>query len=202
MAASRRRFDNDALLDAALTCFVEDGYDATAMAALAAAAGTTKPTLYDRLGSKEDIYRQVVEREAAAVRSALERAYEDAATLAGDDAVRLATQPLFDLARERPHGFRILYGSIAGAPIGGLGDRVLGDVTTSVAQLLIRWTTAHDRTVLEEDAHLLATMCVGAVRNAVLAAADGPRRALDDAQRRASEFLSAALFNLPNRSEW
>lgn len=201
VAASRRRFGADDLLDAALRCFAEHGYDGTSMSGLAEAAGTTKPTLYERLGGKEDIYRRVVEREAAQVQRALETAYEDAAALSGGEAVALATRPLFDLARQHPDGFRILYGSIPGAPAGPRGDRVLDDIAASVARLLQRWVAAHGHDLRAGDARLLAAMCVGVVRNAVLHAASAPDVDFDAAQRRAEDFLVAALFNLAPPAE-
>jgi AcrR family transcriptional regulator len=47
--------------DAALRLFLESGYEATSMDAIAAEAGTTKATLYARFGSKEAIFRAVLE---------------------------------------------------------------------------------------------------------------------------------------------
>jgi AcrR family transcriptional regulator len=47
--------------DAALRLFLDNGYEATSMDAIAAEAGTTKATLYARFGSKEAIFRSVVE---------------------------------------------------------------------------------------------------------------------------------------------
>jgi AcrR family transcriptional regulator len=55
-----RRLGN-AARDAALRLFLDNGYEATSMDAIASQAGTTKATLYARFGSKEAIFRSVLE---------------------------------------------------------------------------------------------------------------------------------------------
>lgn len=60
MKAERRR---PLVLDAALPLFVEHGYRNTSMDAVAAAAGVTKPVLYDCFPSKRELLRALVERE-------------------------------------------------------------------------------------------------------------------------------------------
>jgi AcrR family transcriptional regulator len=47
--------------ETALRLFLENGYEATSMDAVASAAGTTKATLYARYRSKEGIFRAVLE---------------------------------------------------------------------------------------------------------------------------------------------
>ncbi|MFG1949394.1 helix-turn-helix domain-containing protein [Nonomuraea sp. NPDC048826] len=53
----------DDLLEAARAVFHAGGYAAAQIADIAKRAGTTKPTLYARLGNKEQIYLAVVRRE-------------------------------------------------------------------------------------------------------------------------------------------
>jgi AcrR family transcriptional regulator len=51
------------VLDAALRLFVEHGYRATSMQAIADAAGVTKPVVYECYPSKEKLFRALIERE-------------------------------------------------------------------------------------------------------------------------------------------
>lgn len=51
---------DEAVRDAALELFLENGYEGTTMNAIAAAAGTTKPSLYARFPTKEDVFRSVL----------------------------------------------------------------------------------------------------------------------------------------------
>lgn len=52
---------NDRILQKALGLFSEKGYDATSVREICEAAGITKPTLYHFYGSKEGVYRAIVE---------------------------------------------------------------------------------------------------------------------------------------------
>ncbi|MBS9375156.1 TetR/AcrR family transcriptional regulator [Rhodococcus sp. B50] len=51
---------DDAVRESALRLFLENGYEGTTMNAIAAAAGTTKPSLYARFPAKEDVFRSVL----------------------------------------------------------------------------------------------------------------------------------------------
>jgi AcrR family transcriptional regulator len=52
---------NDRILQKALELFSEKGYDATSVREICEAAGITKPTLYHFYGSKEGVYRAIVD---------------------------------------------------------------------------------------------------------------------------------------------
>jgi AcrR family transcriptional regulator len=52
---------HDRILKKALALFSEKGYDATSVREICEAAGITKPTLYHFYGSKEGVYRAIVE---------------------------------------------------------------------------------------------------------------------------------------------
>lgn len=69
IAASRA-----ALLDAAHALFVERGYAATSTPEISAAAGLTRGALYYHWADKADLLRAVLEREAEAVRHAIDAA--------------------------------------------------------------------------------------------------------------------------------
>jgi AcrR family transcriptional regulator len=55
------RRSHDRILKKALELFSEKGYDATSVREICEAAGITKPTLYHFYGSKEGVYRAIVE---------------------------------------------------------------------------------------------------------------------------------------------
>lgn len=80
-----RIVDRDAkrqkILEAASACFAKEGYDATSMEAVAAAAGISKGSLYDYFRNKEDLFFGVFEWfQQLIMASALERMgeYQDA----------------------------------------------------------------------------------------------------------------------------
>ncbi|MEU0690050.1 TetR/AcrR family transcriptional regulator [Streptomyces uncialis] len=61
VTSSRGRLDKRrAILDAALRVFGEVGYPAATVDAIAAEAGVAKPTIYNHLGGKENLFRAVM----------------------------------------------------------------------------------------------------------------------------------------------
>ncbi len=61
VAANAHGRSNSRILTKALELFSEKGYDATSVREICEAAGVTKPTLYHFDGSKEGVYRAIVE---------------------------------------------------------------------------------------------------------------------------------------------
>jgi AcrR family transcriptional regulator len=68
-AAERR----ERIRAAALEVFAEHGYDGAPTRAIAGRAGVTTPILYDHFGSKRDLYRELLEREAAELLAVVSR---------------------------------------------------------------------------------------------------------------------------------
>jgi AcrR family transcriptional regulator len=105
---------NDRILKKALELFSEKGYDATSVREICEAAGITKPTLYHFYGSKEGVYRAIVE-------GALERLRADLAlALAGegslrDRLVRMA-QAYVEATRREPDLARFIMALIHNSP--------------------------------------------------------------------------------------
>lgn len=60
--ARPREFDEDEVLDRVLKTFWEQGYESTSLANLLEATGLTKSSLYGAFGSKEMLFRQVLDR--------------------------------------------------------------------------------------------------------------------------------------------
>src|SRR3954451_13792709 len=73
--ATRVRIADESILDAATEVFAFEGYDRANMDTIAARAGATKPTLYARFGSKDDLFAAAVRREYALRKVALFEAY-------------------------------------------------------------------------------------------------------------------------------
>lgn len=67
----------DRILNKALDLFSAKGYDATSVREICEAAGITKPTLYHFYGSKEGVYRALVEGSLEGFRRDLSRRLEE-----------------------------------------------------------------------------------------------------------------------------
>ncbi len=97
---------NDRILQKALELFSDRGYDATSVREICEAAGITKPTLYHFYGSKEGVYRALVEGALERFRADMERALSGEASLR-DHLTRMA-RAYVDAAVREPDLARFL----------------------------------------------------------------------------------------------
>lgn len=151
-----------AVRESALRLFLENGYEGTTMNAIAAAAGTTKPSLYARFPTKEDVFRSVLGW-------AMSRSdwpwpepelpdYEDlgkALTAIADTAVRRALDPSMIKLQQVAVAYASRYPDIARKALGsGHWPR-----TRQVAELLRRH--AATGAIVADDPDTLAELFLG-----------------------------------------
>ncbi len=75
-----RALDRDQALETALQLFWRHGYEGTSIADLTAAMGVTPPSLYTAFGSKEQLYREALDRYGASYGSFTARALSEEPT--------------------------------------------------------------------------------------------------------------------------
>ena len=105
---------SDRILQSALELFSSKGYDATSVREICEAAGITKPTLYHFYGSKEGVYRALVEGVLERFRSQL----VDQIGQPGPVEVRLqrVARQYFDAARGHRDLMRFLFSIVHNPP--------------------------------------------------------------------------------------
>ncbi|MFG2694160.1 TetR/AcrR family transcriptional regulator [Kitasatospora sp. NPDC048407] len=99
--ASRER-----ILTAATALFAEHGYDGTTTRTIAGAAGLNVATVAYHVGTKADLYREVMRRAHQAERAAVDAALAEFAMAAPDDPARAAARfadRYLDFCLEQPH---------------------------------------------------------------------------------------------------
>jgi AcrR family transcriptional regulator len=155
MSALQRR---DQLVEVSRAVFAERGFDAASIEEIAAAAGISKPVVYEHFGDKEGLYAIVVDREVTRLMSMMTE------SLTSDRPrvlLEQAATALFDYIDDHTDGFFVL---LRPHP-GGAQRGTFGTVMREVAALL------SDRLVLvcrrygypEELAPMYAAMLVGMV---------------------------------------
>jgi AcrR family transcriptional regulator len=190
--ANGRRFDAEDLLDAARAVFQDEGYSAAQIADIARRAGTTKPTLYARLGSKDEIYLQVVQREAELFGRWIAEAYGRATELPLGELAAVGMQPLFRFAAERPEGFDLLFrGDKTGDRPASLRRDVVNGVTRELTALIERRQQAFGP-ALGPAAEGLAAACVGVALQVCEHAVEHGHD-LEDARQLAARFVESAF---------
>ena len=135
-ATPRRPISEDAFLDAATDLFAHQGYGATSVDQIALRAGSTKPTLYARFASKEELYARAVEREAALLTRHLFDAYDRAERQGLREGVSLGMRAAFEFAAERPDGTALLFEPDTSSPSGEASARAVHTVIERVARIM------------------------------------------------------------------
>jgi len=92
----------ESILAGAAEAFAGAGFTATSMADVAAASGVTPLIVYRHFDSKEQLYRAVLGNVAEQLRTQL-------ATWPDSQGYGLGARPLLEVARDDPHGFRLLW---------------------------------------------------------------------------------------------
>jgi AcrR family transcriptional regulator len=159
------------VLDAALRVFVEHGYAGTSMDAIAAAAGVTKPVVYECYPSKEKLFSALLEREEQRLLDAVGKSLPDSIRV--DDIRQLLENgftALFKAAASAPASWRVVFGSENGVePAVARRFRrgraaVVAQVEQLVAPVLAQTGTVEAKRRAPLYAELLASIGEGGVR--------------------------------------
>jgi AcrR family transcriptional regulator len=124
------------IVAAAIEAFSAKGYEGTSMGEIAAAAGVTRPVLYDHFSSKLALFLALLfEQDAELVAHVGERIAADGPAA---ERMRATADAFFAFAEERPHAFRLLFSEIgSGDPeVHAARARIHAQRTRAVATLL------------------------------------------------------------------
>lgn len=160
-STGEERSTRDLILDEAVTCFAERGYDGTSLNDIAAGVGIRRPSLLHHFPSKEALYGDVFER---IMSDWLERVDQAVAVPAdGWEKVELILRAGFALFEDHPDYVRLMRRE---ALDGGVH---LGIDLASVLKPLFRSAAAHLQNQMDEgilkkhDAHHLLITGYGAI---------------------------------------
>ncbi|MBB2900266.1 AcrR family transcriptional regulator [Kineococcus radiotolerans] len=139
--------------------FAAKGVEGTTVEEIAAAAGVSKPVVYEHFGGKEGLYAVVVDREIAALLGSITR------SLSGRGSPRTllerATIALLDYIEGSTDGFRILVRDSPVTQTTGTFASLLSDIARQVEHLLVDAFAA--RGYPPERSGMYAQMLVGMV---------------------------------------
>jgi AcrR family transcriptional regulator len=188
-APARVRIPEEAILDAATAVFGADGYDRANMDAIAARAGATKPTLYARFGSKEDLFAAAVRREYELRKAALFQAYG----AGGERPFRVRLHgwvaAYFDFVRERPAGYALIAEGERHPAAAAVIEQAGREIVDRIAELVVR-VSGRDAPV---GARMVAAMITGMLTSCAREALRRDDVDLAVAAALCESFLYAAL---------
>jgi AcrR family transcriptional regulator len=122
------------LVDVGRSLFALRGLDGTTIEEIAAAAGVSKPVIYEHFGSKEGLYTQVVDFEFRILLASINDALADEAK--PRVLVEQAALALLTYIEERTDGFRILMRDAPPSQPEGAFSTLLSHVTERVEHIL------------------------------------------------------------------
>ena len=186
---------DDALLDAARTVFARLGFTAASMDAIAAGAGATKPTLYDRFGSKSELYERAVRRDADALVEHLFAAYLTAAERPVGEMVEASMTAYFAFFEQRPDAYGLLFSSGRSESAEHMAQQVLDTVTDRLADMVAAVLARQGR-ASTPNTRLLAAMLLGIAHHGVAAVRNDPALNTDRAQQLATDLALGGLRHM------
>ena len=134
------------LLDIACGVFAQHGFHSSAMDDIAAAAGVTKPVLYQHFASKRALFVDVLRDVGGRLLAELATATE--AATSGRERVEAGFRAYFRFVTQNEAAFKVLFGAAArnDDEFAVVVDAVLDEVADAISQLIeIEGTQAHRR---------------------------------------------------------
>jgi AcrR family transcriptional regulator len=176
--SSRRRMARaereDEMLQAAGHAFATHGFHDASMDAIAAAAGISKPMLYNYFGSKQGLYAAYVERSGRALLNSMREAAPPGAP--APDRLHAGILAFLTYAEEHATGWTILHRETLaqGGPLAAeltelrgaialmltrlFGDEAFAHAFSGAAESLATWWLDHPRQPKEQIANVLMTI--------------------------------------------
>jgi AcrR family transcriptional regulator len=148
------------VLDAAMKTLLERGYDGASMAAIAAAAGVSKPVVYDCFAGKEELMKALFQREEARVLAEIRTAVPALASGDPEHATTEAYTAFLRAVAAKPDVYRLILLGEGGvsAAVAARVRRGREEQVTQVAAIVGPWL---ERRGIEADARLLGYAIVG-----------------------------------------
>lgn len=155
------------VLDTAYALFLEHGYDGTSMDAIAAAAGVSKPVVYDCFSSKEELFSAMLDREEERIMGETRAALLTGGGAADPEGTLIRGFTAFLRAvAASPQRYRIVFLGEGGGndAVSARISRGIAEQAAAAAQIALSWlelSAEVDEGETEATADLLGQMIIG-----------------------------------------
>jgi AcrR family transcriptional regulator len=207
-APPRRRLTGEerrtGILDAALAVFSQSGYHAASIDDIAREAGVSKALIYEHFASKQELYGDLIARNARELTQRL------GAALVGleleSSAARLAAglDAFFAFVEERRDAWRMLFRDASDPESAAVLERMLEQVTAEVTVLISQdpGAPALDGAEHQRGLRLLGEMLVGGAQSLANWWADNPEAPRSSMVEAAMDFAWLGLERLSRGERW
>lgn len=191
------------ILDAALAVFSERGYHQSSIDDIAREAGVSKALIYEHFASKQELYADLIARNARELTQRVTAALVGVEVEFG--AARLATglEAFFAFVEERRDAWRMLFRDAADPETAAVLDRMVEQVTGEVTGLIALDPGARALDEVAEPAlRLLAEMLVGGAQSMANWWTDHPDVSRAEILEVAMNFAWLGLERLSRGERW
>ena len=126
LTAEERRTE---ILDAALSAFSRKGYHATSIDDIAGEAGVSKALIYEHFASKQELYADLIARNARELTQRVAAALVGVELESGMARLAIGLEAFFAFVEERRDAWRMLFRDVADPESAEVLDRMLEQVT-------------------------------------------------------------------------
>jgi AcrR family transcriptional regulator len=155
------------ILDSALAVFSESGYHSSSIDDIAREAGVSKALIYEHFASKQELYADLIARNARELTQRIGAALVGVQLESGSSRLAIGLDAFFAFVEERRDAWRMLFRDVADPETATVVNRMLEQVTAEVTVLISQdpgasaLDSAEDRRALR----LLAEMLVGGTQS-------------------------------------
>lgn len=186
------------LLEVAEAVFADRGVQASSMTDIAAAAGVTKPVLYDHYGSKDRLIAAVVLRAGGVLADAVLAGVAGATS--PEQQVAAGLRAYFSFIEERRSGLHSLLteGMLPGSAAAAALESVRDQQAELIASLLVQHTEATDL----DRARMYAQIVVGATERLATRPGADPAASVDSLTRHVMDVIWCGFSALRDGARW
>jgi len=192
------------ILDSALAVFSESGYHSSSIDDIAREAGVSKALIYEHFASKQELYADLIARNARELTQRIGAALVGVQLESGSSRLAIGLDAFFAFVEERRDGWRMLFRDAADPETGAVLNRMLEQVTAEVTVLISQdpgaraLDSAEDRRALR----LLAEMLVGGTQSMANWWTSNPEAPREQMVTIAMDFAWLGLERLSRGERW
>jgi AcrR family transcriptional regulator len=192
------------ILDAALAVFSESGYHSASIDDIAREAGVSKALIYEHFASKQELYADLIARNARELTQRIGAALVGVEIESGSSRLAIGLDAFFAFVEERRDAWRMLFRDVADPETATVVNRMLEQVTAEVTVLISQdpgaraLDSAEDRRALR----LLAEMLVGGTQSMANWWTSNPEAPREQMVAIAMDFAWLGLERLSRGERW
>jgi AcrR family transcriptional regulator len=191
------------ILDAALAAFSNNGYHATSLDDVAGEAGVSKALIYEHFASKQELYADLIARNARELTQRVAGALVGVEVESGVKRLAIGLEAFFAFVEERRDAWRMLFRDASDPETSAVLGRMVEQVTVEVTGLISQDPGARRLEHADDQAlRLLAEMLVGGIQSMANWWTENPRVPRGQMVEIAMDFAWLGLERLSRGERW